>query len=206
MRRVRSHTNGQGLECFRSLKWKPPTRPQVWERRGMNSPEAPLGTAPLPCKTWSRGTLADVPPFERLPPSSSQPRRPANCFRVTYPSTRSSVPGCTLGLRRNLGKGSPRAVGCPRLHPGLWVLRSLHGAPWGKKERHPGRWCHWAGRTHKDIFICPDQLSAFNSSLSTHRHSHPIQWPPHPRSPPPSLPNSWLTLRGLGCSYAPTHP
>lgn len=34
MRRIRSHTNGHGLECFLTLKWKPPTRPQrVWERQ-----------------------------------------------------------------------------------------------------------------------------------------------------------------------------
>lgn len=85
----------------------------------------------------------------------------------------------TLHQRASLGRRSRLPVGCPALYhfPQCFLcLERLPGYDGLRRRPTRGRWSCWGGRTHKEpqkeIFICPNQLSAFNSSLFTHRRSH----------------------------------
>lgn len=145
----------------------------MWERRNRKNTEAPLGAA-RSCKTRLSGcahqqTQPPLPADTTL--EFSQP-----CVQAAYLSTWECVTDGPWGRGRIWGEGAWSLWGA-QLNSKRFLCSELCTGRHGARRRPPrGKWSCWGQRTHKEpqkgIFICPDQLSAFNGSLCTHKRSH----------------------------------
>lgn len=203
MRRIRSHTNGQGLECFLTLKWKPPTRLWVWERPDMKNTGAPLSTAQIACKTWILGlqTLANVSHWGHW---NHLPVLHDHCAVLNV-----SGPVFFHCLENNQGRpgdwkeiwsgGGPQSPGGTLLHTKCFLCPELHMVTWSKEGVQPGggglasREEHTRGLRKKSLFVQINLVSLTSPSVFTGKDMGAPQTDPSIQSLKGQLlPPSWF--------------
>lgn len=141
MRRIRSHTNGQGLECFLTLKWKPPTRLRVWESPDMKNTGAPLSTAQIAYKTWILG-LQTLPNVSHWGHWNHLPVLHDHCAALNVSGSvffhcLEKYHGKTWGLKRSLEGRTTEPRGHSPPHQVLSASRTAL-ITWSKEEVQPG--------------------------------------------------------------------